>query len=185
MIKKVSGHGIADRRGGGVRAPRPAANPEGGQDSSALGKEVKFEEVSPKPPFAITSGYPFVTDKKSSAEGKVAAYKKAVESVEPSLGTVMENAAKIPGGGTAERPAGARHRARWPPAHQHLPGALGEAEVQVAQVIQTGQALVARPAAQAACHVRSLGLDDRILNGSDETSGVTGDCHAPSCGSRG
>lgn len=65
--------------------------------TAALGKEVKFEEVSPKPPFAITSGYPFVTDKKSSAEGKVAAYKKAVEKVEPSLGTVMENAAKIPG----------------------------------------------------------------------------------------
>ena len=59
--------------------------------------QVKFEEVSPKPPFVITSGYPFVTDKKSSAEDKVAAYKKAVEKVEPSLGTVMENAAKIPG----------------------------------------------------------------------------------------
>jgi len=65
--------------------------------TAALGKEVRFEDVGPKPSFTITSGYPFVTDKKSSAEDKVAAYKKAVEKVEPSLGTVMENAAKIPG----------------------------------------------------------------------------------------
>src|SRR5436189_6373191 len=30
-----------------------------------------------------------------------------------------------------------------------------------------------------------LGLDDRVLNGSDETSGMTGDCHVPFCGSPG
>ena len=40
-------------------------------------------------------------------------------------------------------------RAGWPPAaHQHLPGALGAAEVQAAQVIQEGQTVVERAAAR-------------------------------------
>jgi Domain of unknown function (DUF4157) len=65
--------------------------------TAALGKEVKFENVGPAPNFPITSGYPFVRDATSSAEQKVAAYKGAVENVEPSLGKVMEDAAKIPG----------------------------------------------------------------------------------------
>jgi hypothetical protein len=65
--------------------------------TAALGKEVKFMNVGPAPNFAITSGYPFVTDARSSAEQKVAAYKQVVENVEPSLGQVMEDAAKIPG----------------------------------------------------------------------------------------
>jgi hypothetical protein len=76
----------------------------------------------------------------------------------------------------AERPAAA---------HQHLPGALGATEVQAAQVIQEGQALVARAAATTASPVRPLGLDDRVLTRSDETSGVKGDFHAPFCGSPG
>jgi hypothetical protein len=95
VIKKdpatASQTGAALAQGARVGAHLKAAR------TAALGKEVKLEDVSPKPPFAITSGYPFVTDRKSSAEDKVAAYKRVVETVEPSLGTVMENAAKIPG----------------------------------------------------------------------------------------
>jgi len=66
--------------------------------TAALGKEVKYLNVGPAPKYAITSGYPFVPDATSSAEQKIAAYKGAVEKVEPSLGKVMEDAAKIPGG---------------------------------------------------------------------------------------
>jgi hypothetical protein len=65
--------------------------------TAALGKEVKWENVGPAPNFKITSGYPFVSYAASTAEQKVAAYKGVVEKVEPSLGKVMEDAAKIPG----------------------------------------------------------------------------------------
>jgi hypothetical protein len=65
--------------------------------TAALGKEVKFENVGPAPKFKISSGYPFVNDAASTAEQKVAAYKGVVEKVEPSLGKVMDDAAKIPG----------------------------------------------------------------------------------------
>jgi len=48
-------------------------------------------------------------------------------------------------------------RARRPAtAHQHLPGALGPAEVQTAPVVQESQALVEQPPAQAAQPVRTL-----------------------------
>src|SRR6266545_5246929 len=77
-------------------------------------------------------------------------------------------------------------RTRRPPAtHQHLPGALGPAEVQTAAVVQEGQTMVARALAQAIPTLRPLGLDDRVLDESDETSGMTGDCHVPFCGSPG
>src|SRR6266571_6595972 len=78
------------------------------------------------------------------------------------------------------------NRTRRPAAtHQHLPGALGPAEIQTAAVVQEGQTMVARALAQATPTLRPLGLDDRVLNGSDETSGMTGDCHVPFCGSPG
>jgi hypothetical protein len=63
--------------------------------TAALGKEVKFEYQSPTDPKVFIDGYPFVTDATSSAKQKIAAYKLAVESVEPSLGLVMEDAAKV------------------------------------------------------------------------------------------
>jgi hypothetical protein len=65
--------------------------------TAALGKKVRFENQSPTNPNDFTSGYPFVTDAKSSDVQKVAAYKTVVENVEPSLGQVMSDAAKIPG----------------------------------------------------------------------------------------
>ncbi len=65
-------------------------------------------------------------------------------------------------------------------AHQHLPGALGTTEVQAAQDIQEGPAMVGRADRKAAAHVRPPGLDDRIPEQPvDETSGVKGDFHAP------
>jgi len=67
--------------------------------TAALGKEVKWENVGPAPNFNVTSGYPFVNDARSTAEQKIAAYKGVVAKVEPSLGKVMEDAAKIPGAG--------------------------------------------------------------------------------------
>jgi hypothetical protein len=53
--------------------------------TAALGKKVRYP-----------SGYPFVTDAKSSDVQKVALYKTAVETVEPSFGQVMSVAATIP-----------------------------------------------------------------------------------------
>jgi reverse transcriptase-like protein len=77
----------------------------------------------------------------------------------------------------AERPA---------PAHQLLPGALGEAEVPAAQVIQEGAKVVGRADREAAPPIRALGLDDRLqVQPVDGTSGVKGDFHAPFCGSPG
>ena len=77
----------------------------------------------------------------------------------------------------AERPA---------PAHQFLPGALGEAEVQAARDIQEGPQVVGRADREAATPVRALEMDDRgQVQPIDGTSGVTGDCHAPFCGSPG
>ena len=48
-------------------------------------------------------------------------------------------------------------------AHQHLPGALGTAEVQAATAIQEGPEMVEGPDRKAATPVRPLGLDDRVL----------------------
>jgi RNA-directed DNA polymerase len=48
-------------------------------------------------------------------------------------------------------------------AHQHLPDALGAAEVQAAAAIQESQGMVAQADREAATHVRPLGLDARIL----------------------
>ena len=77
----------------------------------------------------------------------------------------------------AERPAAA---------HQRLPGALGTTEVQAAADIQESPQVVGGTARKAARHVRPLGLDGRgPQQPVDETSGVTGDCHAPFCGSPG
>ena len=77
----------------------------------------------------------------------------------------------------AERPA---------PAHQHLPGALGETEVQAARVIQESPQVAGRADREAATPVCALGMDDRFqVQPIDGTSGVTGDCHAPFRGSPG
>jgi RNA-directed DNA polymerase len=55
-----------------------------------------------------------------------------------------------------------------------------------AQVIQEGSQVVGRADRQAATPVRALGMDDRLQEQPiDGTSGVTGDCHAPFCGSPG
>ena len=48
-------------------------------------------------------------------------------------------------------------------AHQHLPGALGAAEVQTATAIQESPEMVGQADRKAATHVRPLGLDARPL----------------------
>src|SRR5260370_41989580 len=71
-------------------------------------------------------------------------------------------------------------------AHQLLPGALGETEVQAAPVIQEGQEVVGRADRKAAAHVRPLEDLDRFPERPvDETSGVKGDLYPPFCESPG
>jgi hypothetical protein len=80
------------------------------QMNAVMARAVRIVAVSTGDPAALTtartaligrvvkfsSGYPFVTDARSSDVQKIAGYKTAVENVEPSLGQVMSDAAQIP-----------------------------------------------------------------------------------------
>ena len=54
---------------------------------------------------------------------------------------------------------------RSPTAHQHLPGALGSAEIQTVEGVQACETLVERAHEARPADVRTLGLDARVLTG--------------------